>query len=154
MRFSAALACLGLLALCGGSLSVGCRRSLSDRLVPVAGRVTLDGGSWPNAGHLTFVLVSDAPVSELGGPVNASARVGFAEFDAGGRFVAQTRVPGDGLKPGRYRVGVSCWREPPDLARPGKGPIPPERFRDAATSPLVIDVEAAGTGALSIDVRR
>lgn len=133
----------------------GCGPRDARGLVPVAGRITLDGGSWPKPGTLTFISADEQPAAAAGAdPAPQPVRVGFAEFEAEGRFVAQTRRPGDGLVPGRYRVGVNCWLERPDVASPGSGPVPPEAVRDPLTSSLFVDVPAGGTATLSLDVRR
>lgn len=131
----------------------GCGPPTGRGLVPVAGRITLDGGDWPKPGTLTFVPDDEQPRDEAGaGP--PPTRIGLAEFDVAGRFVAQTRRPGDGLMPGRYRVGVDCWLDPPDLASPGSGPVPPESVREPHTSSLVVSIPVGGTVALSLNVRR
>ncbi len=130
----------------------GCEPAGSRGLVPVAGRITLDGGSWPKPGTLTFVPAEEQPPGGAAG-VPSPTRAGFAEFDVEGRFVAQTRRPGDGLMPGRYRVGVSCWLQPPDLAAAGGGPVAPEAVRDPLTSVLCADIPSGGAADLSLNVR-
>lgn len=131
----------------------GCGPSDARGLVPVSGRITLNGGGWPKPGNLTFLPVSEPALNDSSaGPI--PTRVGFAEFDREGAFVAQSRRPGDGLMPGRYRVGVSCWDEEPDMASEGKGPIAPEVVRDAAKSPLIAEIPPMGTKNLILEVQR
>ena len=139
-----AVACL----LAAPTLS-GCRPADERGLVPVAGQVTLDGGAWPQPGKLYFLPVAAADVPPA---APRSTRPGFAEFDTAGRFVAQSRRPGDGLMPGRYRVGVWCWRKEPSAEEAGEGPAGPEAFRHAATSSLFVDIPATGTRDLVVDV--
>lgn len=131
----------------------GCEPAASRGLVPVTGRITLDGGPWPRPGTLTFLPAEEQPPGGAAGGLPPT-RAGFAEFDTEGRFVAQTRRPGDGLMPGRYRVGVSCWLQPPDLAAAGSGPVAPEAVRDPLKSDLYADISPTGAATLSLDVRR
>ena len=146
-------ACVALVALASGAAVSGCGPSDAKDLVPVAGRVTLDGGGWPKSGRLTFLPAGESSShASAGGP--RPTRPGFAEFGKDGRFVAQTRRPGDGLMPGRYRVGVSCWLEEPDVSREGNGPIAPESVRDATHSRLFVEIPARGTKNLVIEVRQ
>lgn len=138
----------------GGMALSGCEPADARGLVRVAGRITLDGGNWPKPGTLTFVPAEEQPAEGGAAGPPPPTRVGFAEFDVEGRFVAQTRRPGDGLMPGRYRVGVSCWLQPPDMASPGSGPAAPEAVRDPKKSSLYADIPAAGEATLSLNVRR
>ena len=144
---------LAAVAVIGSVVLSGCEPTDARGLVRVTGRITLDGGNWPKPGALTFVPAEEQLVGGAG-DAPPPTRVGFAEFDVEGRFVAQTRRPGDGLMPGRYRVGVSCWLQPPDMASPGSGPAAPEAVRDPQKSSLYADIPAAGTATLSLDVRR
>lgn len=146
-------ALLGGLTLLGSAVLSGCGPADARGLVPVAGRITLAGGSWPNPGTLAFVPADEQSAASAGKTM-PPVRMGFAEFDAEGRFVAQSRRPGDGLMPGRYRVGVSCWKKPPDVASPGEGPAAPEAVRDPRTSPLVVEVPPTGVRNLVIDVSK
>lgn len=144
-----AAACMAAALLTAPTLT-GCKPADERGLVPVAGRVTLNGGAWPQSGTLYFLPAAAGDASPAS---PRSTRPGLAEFDTAGGFVAQTRRPGDGLMPGRYRVGVWCWREPPSADTPGEGPAAPEAVRNAATSTLSVDIPPSGTRDLVIDVR-
>ena len=114
-------------------LAAGCD-SGDPRLVPVFGQITLGGGAWPAEGTLTF-----SPVAPAEG---CPAIPGTAEFTTDGSFQVQTFKPGDGLMPGRYKLGVECWEQPPtytDLV--GKNSHVPPAYRAAETSPLEIVVQ-------------
>lgn len=108
-----------LLAGCGGG---------GPELVPVSGRVTVDGGACPGPGSVIFT----------GGP-----RPGQASFDTSGNFVASSFEGKEGLQPGTYKVAVECWETPPDIEHPGaeKSYIP-EKYMNAATSGLEVTVAA------------
>ena len=149
MRPRHAAACLAASLLVAPTLT-GCRPADERGLVPVAGRVTLNGGAWPQPGKLYFLpaAAADTPPASP-----RSTRPGFAEFETSGDFVVQTRRPGDGLMPGRYRVGVWCWRKEPSAEEPGEDPAGPEAVRNAATSALFVDIPATGSRDLVIDVR-
>lgn len=93
------------------SLSVGCGgRDLP--LVPVQGELTLDGGSCPRSGKISFAPVPRAGMSGM------PHRPGWAQFDTNGQFEATLFTPSDGLLPGNYRVRISCVDAPPDAWGP------------------------------------
>ncbi len=116
-----ALACIVALA--------GCRHD--PGIVPVSGKVTLNGGDWPKPGYIDFSPVEPAE----GFPAVPAA----ARFDVAGNFVVKTG-PRDGLMPGRYLVTVRCWERMPTLTDPGKN-YAPERFSRPNTSGLELKVE-------------
>jgi hypothetical protein len=127
-------------------IAVGCGEG-KPQPVPVAGQVTLSGGPWPKPGKMTFFPVEPA----AGFP----RTLGVAEFTPDGRFVAQSRQPGDGLMPGRYQVGVECWEEPPTDIRPaGKNPYVAEKHRNPKTSGLELVVPIEGMLDAKLDVPR
>ena len=96
-------------------LAPGCRRS-HPAMVPVRGKLTLNGGPWPKPGIISFCPVKAAE----GFPT----RPGSAVFDADGVFVAKTSQY-YGLIPGEYRIAVICWEKPPgDNGGGGKSYIP------------------------------
>jgi len=104
----------------------GCGTKGTD-LVPVRGRVTYGGGPWPKPGTLVFTN---------------SERPGQAEFNTDGSFQAGAFKKGDGLKPGKYKVGVQCWEVPPSIERPGaEKSYVPSKYMNAGTSGLEITVE-------------
>jgi len=108
-------------------------------MVPVRGKVTLEGGAWPKAGVVSFVPLEPAP----GFP----SRPGTGHFDTDGSFTVTTRDPGDGLIPGKYRVAVTCWEEEPGDNRPGKSYLA-DAFTSPARSGLEFQVEPGASGPL------
>ena len=130
------------------ALSAGCNGAVRESgLVPVSGRVTLDGGPWPKDGVITF------------GPVSAenTSRPTSATFDTSGNFTVMSFDNSPGLYPGTYNVGVECWEEPPGMnekGKPtvGKGPVP-KKYRNGATSGLKLTVEAGSTPDANFDVK-
>jgi len=112
---------------------VGCRDGSDLPLVPVSGRVTFDGGPCPAEGSVTFMPVKVAP--------GLPRRPGIGKFKSDGRFVATSFHEGDGLLPGRYTVGITCYQGLPD-------PKSPDPFGDINFVPsdyrpddLVVDAE-------------
>ena len=101
--------------------------------VPVSGKVTVDGQPIPGPGRLFFTPVDPAP--------GVPTRAGTAKFDAEGNYKVQVFEPGDGLMPGRYQIGVDCWKSPPNMeGRPVVSYVA-EEVRSAATSGLEITIE-------------
>ena len=84
----------------------------APEMVPVSGKVTLDGGPWPKPGIVFFTPLEPAE----GFP----RRPGMGHFDTDGVFTVTTRDPGDGLIPGTYRIAVECWEVEPTDSAPGK----------------------------------
>ena len=69
-------------------------------------------------------------------------RPALGEFDTDGRLTVTTFKKGDGLIPGTYKIGVECWKTPPQMG----SPTPPksyvsQRYQSAATSGLSVSVE-------------
>lgn len=145
-HLSPAAVALALLA-AGGPLwwTAGCGRG-EPKPVPVQGRITLGGGAWPKPGTVKFSPIQP----EEGFP----ALPGVADFDVDGKFEVQTFRPADGLMPGRYRVGVVCWEQPPTYENSvGKNSYVPDAYRDAEASPLEVAVPPrAGPQQLTLDV--
>lgn len=118
------LACLGLM------LTVGCRRR--PDLVPVSGRVTLDGKPLEFGG---VMFQPDAGPSAL------------AAIGPDGRFTLRYRGRADGAVVGRNRVVVTAYeseqpgyRPPPD-AEPSAGRcLVPEKYTSVSTTDIVVDV--------------
>ncbi len=125
-------------------LATGCG---DDRgLVPVTGKVTLNGASLPGAGDLTFV-----PVEVAEGFPKRPAK---AEFAADGSYEAQSFKPGDGLFPGTYRVGVSCWKVAPTPDGPPPVSHIDTRYNAAFSSGLTVEVPLGSSGVeYNIDVK-
>jgi len=104
-------------------------------LIPVSGRVTLDGGSWPIPGQITFV-----PRGTASDPSKGAPRSAVATFSKEGTFeVVGGYGDGKGLRPGEYRVAVDCPEGEPEMVDPTKKAAPPknhapDRYRKAETS--------------------
>lgn len=118
------------LTVCCLALS-GCG-SDAPEMVPVEGRVTLDGGPWPQPGMVFFTPLQPAD--------GLPRRPGLGRFDTDGEFTVTTRTPGDGLIPGTYRIAVECWEIEPTDTRPGKS-YTAERYTDPASSGLELKIE-------------
>lgn len=106
----------------------GCSRG--PGIVPVRGRVTLNGGEWPKPGYIDFTPVKAAEGFPL---IPAVAR-----FEADGSYSVKTGQL-EGLMPGEYRIAVRCWQREPTDAAPGKNYVP-VRFTHPATSGLELKV--------------
>ena len=125
----------GVILLVGiGLLLCGCG-SKGPNLVPVREEITWDGGPWPKPGTLSIVPAeADAGVPR---------RPASADFDTEGKFAVTTFTPGDGLLPGKYRIGVNCWEVPMTMANPAPGKnAAPLKYRSPETSGLELTVEA------------
>lgn len=131
--------------LAGASLlflaATGCGRRIS--LVPVAGRVTLDGSA---------VVGASVLVQPAAGP----AARGLT--DADGRFTLGTYGERDGAIPGAAVVSISRYeRAAQAAADSGEPPLGknllPDRYADAATSGLRV-VIAPGMGPLDLQLSR
>ncbi len=116
MRLAAVVAVLLLAAGCGDG---------RPKLVPAAGKVTLNGQSVVG-GSMTFHPES--------GALDKGDRPS-CQLQADGSFTAQTYPYGDGVVPGAYKVTLD-----PALAARIKKPL----YADPTKTPLRIDVPAAG----------
>jgi hypothetical protein len=111
----------------------GCGHS-GPKLVPVSGRITFAGGTWPNAGALYFTPVEAA----AGFPM----RPGSADFGTDGNFTVTSFKPGDGLVPGRYHIGIQCWSTAPVMgSKTAAKSVISEKYRSPATSGLELEVK-------------
>jgi hypothetical protein len=126
------------IALClvaGGCLCLWGCGSDGPEMVPVEGRITLEGGSWPAEGIIYFTPVEPAE--------GLPRKPGEAHFDTDGNFSASTRNPGDGLIPGTYRIAVECWEVPPSHdatgEHPGKSYVA-EKYSSPAKSGLELKI--------------
>jgi hypothetical protein len=135
-----------LLSGCGGSVTEG-------GLVPVRGRITLDGGPWPKPGQITFI-----PVKSSDGAAGAT-RSAIASFDTDGRFeVAGGYGGAQGLHPGDYWIAVECLEAEPEMPLPGKKAAEPKNYappkaRSPETSGLTLKVEADKPVDANFDVK-
>ena len=122
-----------LLLLMAMAATTGCGRS-GPKVVPVEGKITLAGGEWPNKGSLYFTPVEAA----AGFPM----RPGTGEFGLDGKFTVTSFRRGDGLIPGRYRVGIECWASPSVMGSktPAESAVPRE-YRSPETSGLEVEIK-------------
>jgi len=148
-----ALMVLGLAAMVSG----GCGAASESGLVPVSGKITLDGGSWPRPGKITFV--------PKGGEGN-QIRPASADFDTSGNFTVSSYDGAKGLYPGEYWISVECWEELPGMANPdaakqvgkslkpgaGKSAVP-KMYQNHETSKLALKVESSGSPTANFDVK-
>lgn len=116
-----ALACLATVS--------GCNRGPAG-IVPVSGKLTLDGGAWPKAGQINFSVAK----AEAGHPVLPA----MARINEDGTFEIKTSAA-PGLVPGHYNAAVLCWLESPDDYHGGKSAVA-NRYRSPLTSDLKVDV--------------
>lgn len=148
----------------------GC--SSSERgLVPVSGKVTLDGGSWAKPGRLIFTPTGQG--SAEGGAMRPS----IADFGTDGQYTVSSYEGSPGLYPGEYKVAVECWEEEPGMANPNaaadlgkkglspgfnnkKIPMPgpgksyvPEKYRSSEKSDLSVKVESGKPVTANFDVK-
>lgn len=87
----------------------GCSKSPLE-MVPVSGRITMDGGPLPVPGMIWF-----APIEV---PEGLPKRPAAGKFDTDGEFSVRSFRPGDGLIPGKYRVWIQCLKEPVSAGLP------------------------------------
>jgi len=115
--------------------AVGCGSDL-PRVIPCQGTVTFDGGPCPKPGTLYFTPIEPAP--------GYSMRPATGHFDVDGHFTATTFEPGDGLIPGRYKVGVECWEVEPNMEGRAAVSHVSEKYQNPQTSGFEIDVRPDG----------
>jgi len=127
----------GLLLASGLLAATGCRGHYPET-VPVYGQITLGGGPWPKPGRLYF-----NPLEPAEGTPRRSA---VADFDTAGRFRAVSWNRIDGLVPGKYKVGVECWKVAPAMEGPPPVSYVATPYQAAATSRLELTVEPGSSG--------
>lgn len=126
----------GLLA--GILLVAGCGGGTNKELIPVTGKVTLDGKAAPHS------LVTFSPVGDTKG------NGGSGKADAEGRYEAMTPQGHKGLHPGKYKVVISRRLHPDGSPmRPDEMPIEsqaretlPPRWSSPETTVLTAEVSA------------
>lgn len=138
--------CVAVLALVVGVVSMP-RRDGSGR-VQVSGTVLLNGEPLEAAPGSN---VGFFPAEAAGGGPLAGGLIGTR-----GRYRIGTFAPGDGVLPGTYRVKVSAWKNQPDRRDDVyEQTLPPsavpERYADAHTSDLMIEVSRERSQ--TIDIR-
>jgi hypothetical protein len=105
-------------------------------MIPVHGKVTLAGGEWPKPGTVSFDPVEPAP--------GLPRRPGAGDFDTDGAYsVKNGRY--EGLIPGRYRIGVFCWKKEPSHNTDGEHYVP-AHFANPSRSELVLEVPPDADG--------
>lgn len=133
------------LALSAGVLSlfiIGCGDS-GPITVPVGGVITIGGEQPPARGTVYFTPIEPAP--------GHSTRPATATFDTSGRYSVKTSEEGDGLVPGRYKVGIHCWKVAPQMGGPPPVSYIRQSFTSAQTSGLEIVVKPDEKGTIEKD---
>jgi len=134
------------------ALVLGCGGVEQEKgLSPVSGRVTLDGGNWPQPGQIIFTPTA------AGKDPNAATVAYVAKFGSDGNFTV-TAPAANGMKPGKYWVSVDC----PDggvikMPMPGEKVedknAAPKKYRNPESSGLKLDVEANKSATANFDVK-
>lgn len=139
-----------LLTAAGCFLAAGCGGRDGPAVVPVSGRLTMNGEP------LTGVRIRFFPDTAHTQGVTA-----FADTNEEGRFEITTQKPADGIVPGQYLVDVNM---PSPVAPPPPGTKAwdlsskqvessniPEKYQDSKTSELSFNIE--GGKSLEIDLK-
>jgi hypothetical protein len=136
------MAIIATLSLLGGVGLTGCNHGPAG-LVPVSGKLTLDGGAWPKRGRISFSPVKPTP----GHPVLPA----MAPVNDDGSFTIKT-PDAPGLVPGEYNVAIICNKETGDGKHEGRSAIP-DRYCHPQTSGLKATVpEGSGPIVLKFDL--
>jgi hypothetical protein len=108
-------------------------------MAPVTGTVRYDDGTPVTGGEVTLHPADDPKLP-----------TGVAYIQPDGRFAVFTEKPGDGVRTGKYKVGVA----PPtdDYGPRNPRPIDP-KFADPATSGITFEVKP-GPNTLDVTVTR
>lgn len=126
-----------------GIALLGCSKDPLQK-VHVHGKVTFDGQACPGPGRVTF-----SPIEVAAGMPN---RMGSGKFDTNGEYEATSFRPGDGLVPGRYKVGVACFDSSMLSGAPGDEEFlrasyvresfqPPELVVEPGSGPIEFDLD-------------
>ncbi len=134
-RFAFSTLCLILFSLLGCGDDKG--------TVPVSGTVTFDGGPMPGEGTVQFLAIEAAEGFTL--------RTGVGKFDTDGVFSVTSFKEGDGLFPGKYRVGVHCWKVRPSMDGPPPVSHISSKYMNSQSSGFELTVEP-GASAITFDV--
>jgi hypothetical protein len=130
-----AMAVAGLLLL--GAIGCG------PKLYPARGTVTYPDGSPVTEGLVVFESKDQEKTTTARGEIRSD-----------GSFELATFKPGDGARPGKYRVLVAPKFDPNAVDRPSKKPPFHSRYGEFKTSGLELDVTAAGPNEFPIKVTR
>ena len=125
---------------CSLLLFLGCGDTLE--IVPVTGRVTLNGSGWGRSGMIYFAPLEPAP----GFP----RMPGMGDVDTDGNFRVTTQPDREGLVPGTYRVSLEIWEVPPTMGGPPPKSYLPKQYQTASTSGLELVVPADATDAIEV----
>ena len=117
----------------------GCGKN-SSLTKQVRGQVTFQGAAPPAEGKITFAPIEGAP--------SYPRRPASGDFHKTGAFMLTTFTKDDGIIPGKYRVNINCWREPPTLKTKLSANYVPADFKFEVT----IDENAEEPVELRIDV--
>jgi hypothetical protein len=109
-----------LLLIAAVTLLSGCGND-GPKTVPVTGKITLNGGPWPERGMIVF-----APKEAAEG---YPRRAGQAIFDRNGDYSATTFASHDGLIPGAYSVNLRCITQVNGDVRKAVNHVPPNYQR-------------------------
>lgn len=147
MRLSSSIRLL-LSCSCLMLLAVGCAPKASvSGLVPAGGVVTVDGVA------MEGVSISFFPVNKGADDISVGAT-----SESGGKFALGYRNPGEGARPGVYRVTASkqtilnpiSQEEASKLSEAGRDHVPqykydvPQKYNDAKTSGIEITIPEKG----------
>lgn len=105
-----------------------------DEALQVTGVVTnADGSPIPcESGTVLF--------QPTGSGENSTGQHASGEVKPDGAFTMMTKVPGDGMKPGQYKVVLQLWKS----YRDGKLAVP-KQYGEASTTPLEATVDGEHT---------
>jgi hypothetical protein len=134
------------------ALVLGCGGVEQEKgLVPVSGKVTLDGGPWPQPGQITFTPTA------AGKDPNAASVSYVAKFATDGSFTV-ANPSANGMKPGKYWVSVDC-PEGGVIKMPMPGEkiedknAAPKKYRNPESSGFKYDIEGSKAPPANFDVK-
>ncbi|UUO07289.1 carboxypeptidase-like regulatory domain-containing protein [Blastopirellula sp. J2-11] len=121
--------------------AIGCGRGNPLGLVPVSGRVTLDGAPLADA-TVSFIPEQGRPAS---GTTNAE-----------GRFELTTLDPGDGVMPGDHKVTVMKYADHDAEKNPYARLVSlvPVHYVELKTTPLTVSVPKSGDSNVEITLAK